>query len=199
MEKVKDLILYQVATDRNYKVGDKLVFNKNTVTGQYNKVMNLDATFDNKRICDILFKVSKSRFKRISKKQLNEIAYLLDSYDVALRDLAIENVRKELFPDYPSRMHSMYLSENKEQTFEYLKEKATEKGKTYQAVAVKLNGKIFRAGVKDCLVRRSGKSYSYYTEKAKAYWSQKCPKDQALEILFEGEAEIVEILKEVKK
>ena len=26
MEKVKDLILYQVATDRNYKVGDKIYF-----------------------------------------------------------------------------------------------------------------------------------------------------------------------------
>lgn len=28
MEEVKNLILYQVATDRNYKVGDKLVFDK---------------------------------------------------------------------------------------------------------------------------------------------------------------------------
>lgn len=28
MEKVKDLILYQVATDRNYKVGDKIYFGK---------------------------------------------------------------------------------------------------------------------------------------------------------------------------
>lgn len=26
MQKVKDLMLYQVATDRNYKVGDKIYF-----------------------------------------------------------------------------------------------------------------------------------------------------------------------------
>lgn len=198
MEKVKDLVLYQVATDRNYKVGDKIVFDKSTITGQYEKTMNLIAKDDKGRICDKLYEIANSRFKRLSKKKILEVAILMDAYDVAIRDLAMENVRQQFFPDYPSRMHAMYLSENKAQTLRYMEEKATIKGKTYQAVAVKLNGVIFRAGIKDCMIRRSGQSYSFYEEKAKAYWSQKCPKGQAVEVLFEGEAEIVEILKEIK-
>ena len=35
MDKVKDLILYQVATNRNYKVGETFVFDKNTKNGQF--------------------------------------------------------------------------------------------------------------------------------------------------------------------
>lgn len=34
---VKDLILYQVATDRNYKVGDKYTFGENP-NGQWQRV-----------------------------------------------------------------------------------------------------------------------------------------------------------------
>lgn len=38
MERVKDKIYYQVATDRDYRVGQKLVFDRNTINGQYRKV-----------------------------------------------------------------------------------------------------------------------------------------------------------------
>ncbi len=197
MEKVKDLILYQVATDRNYKVGDKITFDKNTKNGQYQRVMNSVAVADNKRVCDKLYKISKSHFAKLKKDQIFEVARYLDDYDVVLRDLALENVRKEFYPDYPSRLSSMYLSETKEDAIKNLKQMVAQKGVLYQAVAVKLNGKIHRVGA-DGAISRLGQSYAYYYEKAKSYWSHKCLKGQAMEILFEGEAEIVEIIKEIK-
>ena len=71
-------------------------------------------------------------------------------------------------------------------------------GKQFQAVAVKLNGTIFKAG--KVYVSREGKSYNYYKEKAIEYWKQKGLKDEEVkEILFEGTAEIVEILAEYKQ
>ena len=51
MEQVKDLILYQVATDRNYKVGDKLVFDKFTPNGQFSRVFKTSFKLDCKRPC----------------------------------------------------------------------------------------------------------------------------------------------------
>ena len=198
MDKVKDLILYQVATNRNYKVGETFVFDKNTKNGQYEKVFNSSFIDGNTRFCDKLYKISKSKFKRFKKSQLFKIAHSLDTYDVILRDLALEDIRKNFYPDYPSRFHSMYLVETIEQALNYFDEKATVKDNSYQLVAVKLNGIIFRAGIKECLVGRCGQSYTYYLEKAKAYWTQDCPKNQAVEVLFEGKAEIVEILKETK-
>ena len=63
-------------------------------------------------------------------------------------------------------------------------------------VAVKLNGIIFKAG--KVYMMREGESFSYYKQKAYEYWSQKNLKDSEInEILFEGTAEIVEILDEL--
>lgn len=70
-------------------------------------------------------------------------------------------------------------------------------GKVFQAVAVKLNGKIFKAG--RTYVMREGESFSYYKKKAHAYWNQKdLSQEEIKEILFEGSAEIVDVLGEIR-
>ena len=44
---------------------------------------------------------------------------------------------------------------------------------------------------------REGQSYNYYKRKAISYWKQRGLKDDEVkEVLFEGTAEVVEILKE---
>ena len=70
------------------------------------------------------------------------------------------------------------------------------KGSQFQAVAVKINGKIFKAG--RFYMSRESESYEQYKEKSYSYWVQKDLKDEEVkEVLFEGEAEIVEIIKEI--
>ncbi len=200
MEQVKDLILYQVATDRNYKVGDKLVFNKFTPNGQFSRVFKTSFNLDGKRPCDILYNIAGHRFKRLKKNQLYELAHILEYYDVFVKELALEEVRSESFADYPSRLHCMYLSISKDialQNIEAMAKNREKKGSQFQAVAVKLNGKIFKAG--KFYMSQESESYEQYKEKAYSYWVQKDLKDEEVkEVLFEGEAEIVEIIKEIK-
>ena len=200
MEKVKDLILYQVATDRNYKVGDKLVFDKFTPNGQFSRVFKTSFKLDGKRPCDILYNIAGHRFKRLKKNQLYELAHILEYYDVFVKELALEEVRSESFADYPSRLHCMYLSISKDialQNIEAMAKNREKKGSQFQAVAVKLNGKIFKAG--KFYMSRESESYEQYKEKSYSYWVQKDLKDEEVkEVLFEGEAEIVEIIKEIK-
>lgn len=200
MEQVKDLILYQVATDRNYKVGDKLVFDKFTPNGQFSRVFKTSFKLDGKRPCDILYNIAGHRFKRLKKNQLYELAHILEYYDVFVKELALEEVRSESFADYPSRLHCMYLSISKDialQNIEAMAKKREKKGSQFQAVAVKLNGKIFKAG--RFYMSRESESYEQYKEKSYSYWVQKDLKDEEVkEVLFEGEAEIVEIIKEIK-
>lgn len=200
--KVKDLILYQVATDRNYKVGDVLSFNNDVPNGQYNRVFNTDFRLNDKRPSDEMYSVAKRRFKKFkSKEDIYSIAHILESYDVAIKEIALEEVRKEKFPNLPSRLHCMYLSINKDIALanaESMRQSREKNGSHFQVVAVKLNGTIFKAG--KVYVFRESKSYQYYKEKANAYWQQKGLKDEDVkEVLFEGKAEIVEILKEYKK
>lgn len=120
---------------------------------------------------------------------------------VFVKELALEEVRESKFPDLPSRLHCMYLSIGKDialQNIESMSKNKEKNGKQFQAIAVKLNGTIFKAG--KFYVTREGESYEYYKEKAYGYWSQKDLRDDEVkEILFEGEAEVVEILKEIYK
>lgn len=197
--KVKNLVLYQVATDRNYKVGDVITFNKEIPNGQHNRVFNRDFKLNNVRPSDEMYEVAKRKFKKFkSKEDIYSIARILESYDVAVKELALEDVRKELFPNLPSRLHCMYLSLTKDialQNIKSMSESREKNGKHFQAVAVKLSGKIFKAG--KVYMSREAQSYGYYKEKAIEYWKQKNLKDEDVkEVLFEGTAEIVEILDE---
>ncbi len=197
--KVKDLILYQVATDRNYQVGDILTFNKDIPNGQSNRVFNTDFRLNNSRPSDEMYEVAKRRFKKFkSKDDIYQIAHILEYYDVAIKEMALEEVRKEQFPNLPSRLHCMYLSLSKDTALKNLKSMAESReknGKHFQAVAVKLNGVIFKAG--KVYMSREGQSYNYYKQKAISYWKQRGLKDEEVkEVLFEGTAEVVEILDE---
>ena len=194
MQKVKDLILYQVATDRNYKVGDKIYFGE-TPNGQM-KIFDFSFNKNGKPLHELGFRsANKGIFKN---KQLQlDMAIALQNYDLFMREIALEKVRQEQFPELPSRFYCMYLSECKEDAIKNLDLMANKNlNKKYQAVAVKLNGQIFC--VKDFGIGRPGLSFNEYKKLAEKYWSQdQSSKTKTKEILFIGEAEIVEILKEI--
>ena len=196
MEKVKDLILYQVATDRNYKVGDKIYFGEKP-NGQI-KIFDFSFNKQGKPLHELGFKTAKKGIFKNKQLQL-DMAIALQNYDLFMREIALEEVRQEKFPELPSRFRCMYLSESKEDVFKNLDIMANKAlNKTYQAVAVKLNGEIFC--VRDFSIGRPGLSFNEYKKLAEKYWSQdQNSTTKAKEILFVGEAEIVEILKEVRK
>ena len=108
----------------------------------------------------------------------------------------MESVRQQVAPNEPSRFHCMFLTANKDDVVKGVNEFYKKGfGSNFQAIAVKLNGKVFVATFG---VGRQGKSYAEYMSLAKNYWTQKETNIQkAVEILFEGEAEVVEIINEV--
>ncbi len=190
MEKVKDLILYQIVRNaKPFKVGDKVIFDKNTITGQYRKVFQTKFQIENLRLAELVY----NKHKKTIKKNFLKFSNLCDDYDLLVRELATEKVRKEFYPDYPSRLHSMYLSLKRETAIENFDKNNVDKH--MQAIAVKLNGKIHKCG--NIMLTRNGGSFEDYEKTAHEYWKQENVKDEDVkEILFEGEAEIVEIIKE---
>lgn len=196
MTKVKDLILYQVATDRNYKVGDKFVFG-NESNVQRQRVYDTKFFIDGKSYHQIGFEFAESRKLLKNKKLIINLSKALAESDFVIRELAIEEVRKEKFPQCPSRLKCMFLTDKKENVMSGVKEFYKKGfGTQFQAVTVKVTGNIFYA--KSVVMPRIGLSYGGYKELAEKYWSQdQKVDDEVQEILFEGEAEIVEILDEV--
>jgi len=194
--KVKDLILYQISTDRNYKVGDKLTFGK-VYNGQGNRILNTKFNDGKNAMYKLGFNYADS--KNIFKKKdlVINLCKTMQESDFVLRELAVEEVRKAKYPNLPSRLRCMFLSDTKQVVLDNLKTFHLKGvGKHFQAVAVKLTGELFYA--KSVALPRNGLSYGEYMEIADKYWSQDQDSAESVkEILFEGKAEIVEILDEV--
>ena len=192
--KVKDLIMYQISTDRRYKVGDKLEFGKE-YNFQGQRVLN-GAKLEKRRTYDEGYSFVDSKKIFANKNLVLRLSEQLEEYDFTLRELAFEEVRKIEFKDYPSRLKCMYLIDNKESCLKNLKNIHHKgHGTFFQVVAVKLNGNVFYATSKN--VRRSGFSFNDYYEMAREYWSQDQKSNLPInEILFEGKAEIVEVIEE---
>ena len=196
--KVKDKIFYQVATDRNYKVGDILCFGED-LNGLGYRVQN--SNFNDEKTpfhkLGFMYLDSKKIFK--NKQLVLQMSKALLEADFVLRELAAEEVRKEKFSHLPSRLKCMFLSETKEETLKnFEKMKKNNPQKSFQAVAVKLNGEVFYA--KEVGLQRNGLSYNDNQKVALMYWAQnqnstECTK----EILFEGQAEVLEIFRETKR
>lgn len=192
---VKNLILYQVATDRYYKVGDKFVFGKQ-LNYQGARVLDGDKLIKG-RLYDSGYNYVNKKFKLAPKNNLVlNLSEQLEEYDFIVRELAFEEVRKQSYSNCPSRLRCMFLTDSKEQCLKGVKTFYQKgHGTFFQAVAVKLTGTLFYA-ISECAIR-AGLSYNDYVKMAHKYWSQSQEQtDTIKEILFEGEAEIVEILDE---
>lgn len=206
--KINNKIYYHIATNGHFKVGDKLHF-ENELNGQ-SRIFDFDFTNNGTPLYKLAFDSSKKGIFK-DKKLMFELSKALSNYDLFMRETALEEVRKEKFPDFPSRFHCMFLTETKEDMLRAFNKYKTmknsnkyfktlsirNKNDTYQALAVKLNGTAFF--VKDCSISREGVSYNEYKKKAVEFWSQnQKSKNKTKEIIFIGDAEIVEVIDEVK-
>lgn len=192
---VKDLILYQVATDKNYKVGQVLEVGGQP-NGQYHKCRNQDFLSKEGIVMHEAAHIYAHHDKKKNKNFELEMAKALLEYDFIMRELALEEVRKEKFPHMPSRFSCMFLSETAEECLKNFEEfKKLKKGACLQAIKVKVTGNahFVRGGI-----GREGFSYNQYVLEAERYWREGVNTDRKVqEILFEGKVEVVEILSEI--
>lgn len=191
---VKDLILYQVATDRNYKVGDIIHFGDEP-NGQEFNCFNLSFNKEGQPLHKLGFdNAKKGIFK--NKNLIFDLSKALSNYDFIIREFALEEVRRQQFPHLPSRFRCMFLSEDADTCLNNLQGFINRgAGSNLQAIKVRVNGEAHF--VKDYGVGRLGLSFNEYKNEAIKYWSQDQHSTSATkEILFTGDVEILDILKE---
>lgn len=191
---VKDLILYQVATDRNYKVGDIIHFGDEP-NGQEFNCLNLSFNKEGQPLHKIGFDNSKKGIFK-NKNLILDLSKALSNYDFIIREFALEEVRRQQFPHLPSRFRCMFLSEGADTCLNNLQGFINRgAGSNLQAIKVRVNGEAHF--VKDYGVGRLGLSFNEYKNEAIKYWSQDQHSTSATkEILFTGDVEILDILKE---
>jgi len=172
---------YHVVTDRPMALGQRIVFDEEHHSGVYQRVMD--------RV-DIV----KDVYAHPEKYPLP----LEHHIDVAIRELALEKVRLEKFPEYPSRMASLYVSKTYEEAKPWADYFASLGRPTYAIVKLRVEGRCFVGDACNCF--DGTPDLADNLARAEHYWRNLPNEDNhppIHEMLVDGEIVVEEIVEEI--
>lgn len=194
---VENLIMYQ-ATTRDYKVGDIIEFGKER-NYQAERVFKTNYRMNGAEngMAEMFLEEKLKKKKKLSREEMKNICNILWNYGFSMRELGYEICRQLYYKDKPSRLTAMFLCEKAEEAKCYLTT-AQQKGTDTdpKVVGVKLKGNLLKTS--NSFNMRGGKSIDEFIEQAHDYWKgvgDDFSDKKSVEYLFEGTAEIVEIIR----
>ena len=176
------MIAYHVVTDRPMYVGQRIVFDEDHHSGVYQRVQDKLAIV-----------------RDIYANPANYDAETLEHHtSVALRELALEEVRQRKYPHYPSRMGCLYVSRTFEEAEKWGEFFARIGRPTYHIVKLDIKGNCFVGDATKCFKGQPSKEENLRL--AEIYWESNADpeNEQAVcEMLVDGEITVIEIVKEI--
>lgn len=173
--------VYHVVTERPMTVGQTIIFDDAHHSGVYQRVMALADTAE-----DVYAHPEKYPLP------------LEHHLDVALRELAMEQVRREKFPQYPSRMACLYVSRELEESKRWGEFFARIGRPTYAIVEMEVRGRCFVGNACNCFDGTPDRAANLAA--AEHYWLNLPDRDgeePIWEMLVDGEIEVVRIVEEI--
>lgn len=178
------IIAYHVTTDRSMYAGQIITFDDSHHSGVYQRVM------------------AKQNIVRdiYAHPECYDADQLEHHTRVALRELALEEIRRQKYPQFPSRMSSLYVSRTLEQSEQWAEFFVRLGRPTYHIVKVALHGRTFAGNANNCFSAQL--SHAENLMLAERYW-QNAPdptgRTPIEEILADGNIEVLEIVREIRK
>ena len=177
---MEPITAYHVVTDRPMTVGQHIIFDEAHHSGVYSRVMALTDT-----VADVYAHPDKYALP------------LEHHLDVALRELAMEEVRREKYPQYPSRMACLYVSRELEESRRWGEFFARIGRPTYAIVELRITGRVFVGNACNCFDGTPDKAGNL--AKADHYWQNLPNEDNEYiwEMLADGDIEVVRVVEEI--
>ena len=177
---MKELFVYHVVTEKPMYIGQSIVFDEKHHNGVWQRV--------NEKL-DIVNDIYNNPEKY-------KDTVLEHHTSVALRELALEKIRVNQHPDYPSRMACLYVSKTLQEAEKWFDYFVGLGRPTFQIVKLKVNGNVFYGDAEKCFDGRLLEKENLVL--AKKYWENKeFNESSIIEMLVDGEIEVVEIVKEI--
>ena len=176
------MIFYHVVSDKPKQVGQHFVLDEKHPNGVHDRVYAEMSTVED------IYK-NPEKYKGIE---------LSHNVDVALRELALEKVRKEKYPRYPSRMAALYVSQTYEEAERWGEYFARLGRPTYCVAKIEVNGNCYYGDAYKCFDGTISEEENLRL--AEIYWLNGPNEDghePITEVLVDGDIEVVEILKEI--
>ena len=184
--KVEKQIYYHANSGNELKVGDILIFDCNTKNKMYEQVYNSKYFLNNMDANEIILNKKKNNSMDFEPNELILIANTINNDAFVLRELALEEVRKEKYNNYPSRLNCLYLSKTYDDAKEWVNILKRNKKECKQIVTFEVTGEIY--SFDGYLMKRQNISYQELLDRAEEYWNSKGD-----EILFLGEAKVIKV------
>lgn len=174
------MFAYHVVTERPMVLGQKIVFDENHHSGVYQRVTEREAL-----VRDVYAHPEKYPLP------------LEHHLDVAIRELAMEQVRQEKFPQYPSRMASLYVSKTLEEAKRWAEFFIRIGRPTFAIVKLKVEGRCFVGDACNCF--DGTPDLADNLAKAEHYWLNLPNEDgePIHEMLVDGVITVDEIVAEI--
>ena len=178
---MKSYYVYHVVTERPMEVGQKIFFDSNHRSGVYSRV------YEKLDLVEDIYK-NPSKYEGIELEHHTK---------VALRELALEKVRKEYYPKYPSRLASLYVSKELDNAYKWADLFISLNRKVYQIVLLKIDGNIFTGDANNCFEGTIDENKNL--ELARRYWDNEKNlnnQEPIYETLVSGNIKVIKIIKE---
>ncbi|MCC8074243.1 MAG: HAD-IA family hydrolase [Clostridiales bacterium] len=176
----QQLFAYHVVTEKPMRIGQHIIFDENHHNGIWQRV--------NEKL-DIVNDI----YNHPEKYGNVELEH---HTSVALRELALEKIRLNKYPNYPSRMACLYVSKTIEDAEKWFKYFVSINRPTFQIVKLKVNGNVFYGDAEKCFDGKLTERENLIL--AEMYWENKnFDKTSIVEILVDGDIEVIKIVNEV--
>ena len=118
--------------------------------------------------------------------------------EIVKHELALEQVRNEKYPQYPSRMAALYVSKTLKEAEQWGDYFAKLGRPTYGIAKIRVNGHVFEGDAYKCFDGSVDETENL--RMAELYWRNGPNEDgsaRIVEILADGDIEVLEIVKEI--
>ena len=196
MKEVNKEYYYHICTNNELNIGDIITTDKynyfycSIFDSEYKNNDNLDAN----QILLNMFNNRKLTFDSIN--DLNTVLNTISNDAFITRELMLEEVRKEINIELPSRLKCLFVTKLLEELSTWIDIFNRTNKKEYRMFKLELTGKIFKGDANYIL--RENISLNKKKDKAKLYWNQSITDNPIYEYLFDGSATIVEEIKGLK-
>ena len=181
---VEEFTAYHAVTDRPMRAGQTILFDDAHHSGVYTRVMEkLSAVED--------IYAHPGRYTA---------AGLEHHTAVALRELALEEVRRSHYAQYPSRLNCLYVTATAEEAEKWAGLFAQWGRPTYHIVKLRVCGRRFVGDANNCFDATPDRARNLAL--ADRYWKNEpnpSGEPPIWEILADGKIEVVDILKEIRR
>ena len=193
--KVEDLYVYHIVTRKKMRLGQIISFDndqKNTLFSFFFEREQVNSKGED--FFQILREHYSDKGLNLDKENADVAINYTNQTIRAIREVIVEMVRLQDFPEYPSRMSCLYASKNHEDALKWKEVFDSYNRKVLQIVKLRVNGNSFEGDGK-LLPKEDGIPFSQKIDQAREYWEGNGNKELS-ELLIDGHIEVVEIIEE---